>query len=113
MLRLIWRPTNIPAALALVVILLAGSFAEYQNRKVYQQDMRAEVLARVSVIRAKIEGNINGNIQLVRGLMAALSTEPHMKQERFAELVKNLLTEKSQLNHIAAAPDLVVSMVYP
>ena len=113
MLRPILRPTNIPAALALAVILLAWSFAEYQNRKVYEQDMRAEVLGRVSLVRAKLEGNINGNIQLVRGLIATLSTEPQMNQERFAALAKNLLAEKSQLRNIAAAPDLVVKMMYP
>ena len=113
MLRPLLRPTNIPAALALAVILLAGLFAEYQNRKVYEQDMRAEVLGHVSLIRAKLEGNINGNIQLVRGLIATLSTEPQMTQERFAALAKNLLAEKSQLRNIAAAPDLVVRMMYP
>ena len=50
------RPTNIPAALALVVVLGAGLFAEFQNRKVYEQGMRADVLAAASIIRAKLEG---------------------------------------------------------
>ena len=108
MLRPILRPTNMPAALALLVIVVAGLFAEYQNRRVNEQSLRADVLGRVSLIRAKLEGNINSNIQLVRGLVATLSTEPRMEQERFAELAANLLAEKSQLRNIAAAPDLVV-----
>ncbi len=102
-----------PAALALFVIVLAGIFAEYQNRRVFEQGLRADVLGSVSLIRAKLEGNINSNIQLVRGLVATLATEPGMEQERFAELVGNLLTDKSQLRSIAAAPDLVVTMVAP
>ncbi len=112
-MRRIWRPTNIPAALALFVILLAVVFAEHQNRRVYIQSLRADVLNQASLIRAKLEGIVNGNIQLVRGLVATLTTEPDMKQQRFAELAGNLLAEDSQLRSIAGAPDLVVSLVYP
>ena len=112
-LRLILRPTNIPAALALFVIVIAALFAEYQNRRVYEQSLRADVLGRVSSIRNRLEGDINGNIQLLRGLIATLSTEPQMKQERFAQLAANLLTEKSKLRNIAAAPDMVISLMYP
>ena len=61
------------------------------------------MLGRVSLIRAKLEGNINGNIQLVRGLVATLATEPEMEQERFAELAANLLAEKSQTDESSPA----------
>ena len=93
MLRLIWRPTNVPAALALLVAVVAGLFAEYQNRRLNEERLRAEVLAHVSLIRAKLEGNINSNIQLVRGLVATLSTEPAMSQSRFSELAGKLMAE--------------------
>ena len=76
-----------PAALALLVIVIAGLFAEYQNRRINEERLRAEVLAHVGLIRAKLEGNINGNIQLVRGFVATLSTEPDMSQARFSDLV--------------------------
>jgi diguanylate cyclase (GGDEF)-like protein len=112
-LRSALRPTRLPAALALVVIVLAAGFAEYQNRRVYEQSRRADVLAHLSVIRAKLEGNINGNIQLVRGLVATLSTEPAMTQERFGELAANLLSGDSQIRNIAGAPDFVVTLMYP
>ncbi|WP_457940278.1 bifunctional diguanylate cyclase/phosphodiesterase [Mesorhizobium sp. 10J20-29] len=111
--RLIWRPTNVPAVLALFVIVLAGFFAEHQNRRVFEQSLRSEVLSSVGVIRAKIEGNVNGNIQLVRGLVATLTTEPNMRQHRFAQLAANLLSGDSQLRTIAGAPDLVLSLIYP
>jgi diguanylate cyclase (GGDEF)-like protein len=111
--RIVLAWTNIPAAIAVAVIILGGIFAEHQNRLVYEQASRADVLAEVNLIRAKLEGNINGTIQLVRGLVATLVTEPDMDQARFAELAENLFREHSQLRNIAAAPDLVVSMMYP
>ncbi len=107
------RPTRLPATLALIVIVLAAGFAEYQNRRVYEQSRRADVLAHVGVIRAKLEGNINGNIQLVRGLVATLSTEPDMSQQRFADLAANLLVGDSQIRNIAGAPNFVVRLMYP
>ena len=102
-----------PAALALLVIVIAGLFAEYQNRRINEERLRADVLAHVGLVRAKLEGNINSNIQLVRGFVATLSTEPEMTQERFSDLASNLLGTRSQLRSIAAAPDMVVTMVAP
>ncbi len=112
-LRLIWQPTNVLAALALIVVVAAGLLAEYQNRRVNDERLRAEVSSQVSLIRAKLEGSIQGNVQLLRGLVATTATEPGMTQDRFSQLVANLLAEKTQISSIAGAPDLVVSFVYP
>jgi diguanylate cyclase (GGDEF)-like protein len=111
--RAVFRPTTIPAAIAAIVILCAAVFAESQNREISRQQLRTDVLGQVGLIRAKLEGTINGNIQLVRGLVATLSTEPSMDQERFAALSANLLGKKSQIRNIAGAPDFVVSLMYP
>jgi diguanylate cyclase (GGDEF)-like protein/PAS domain S-box-containing protein len=107
------KPSNIPAIMAVLVITVAGFFADYQNNLVHQQNLRSDVLADVSVIRAKLEGNVNGNLQLVRGLIAAISSEPNMSQQRFEQLASYTFQENSQLRSIAAAPDLVITMTYP
>jgi diguanylate cyclase (GGDEF)-like protein len=107
------RPTNIPAVMAAAVIVIAGIYADYQNNLVHRQSLRGDVLAEVSVIRAKLEGNVNSNLQLVRGLVAAISTEPEMDQARFDELAGKVFREQSQLRSIAIARDLVVTMTYP
>lgn len=99
--------------MALAVIVLFGLFAEYQNNLVYRQDARANVLAEASIIRAKLEGNISANLQLVRGFIATLATEPEMDQARFDELAANLFAEDSQLRSMAIAPDLIITMTYP
>jgi diguanylate cyclase (GGDEF)-like protein len=94
-------------------MLLAGAFADYQNTVLYQQSERAQVQDKLGLIRAKLEGNINGNIQLVQGLVATLSTEPGMQQDRFSQLADNLFDKGGQLRNIAAAPDMIVQMMYP
>ncbi|MEO8684415.1 MAG: EAL domain-containing protein [Devosia sp.] len=107
------RPTLIPALIALAVIIAAGLFADRQNAVLNEERMRSTVLDQLAVIRAKLEGNITGNILLVRGLVSTISTEPNMSQTRFAALASNLFSEQSQLRSLAGAPDLVVSLMYP
>ena len=107
------RPTLIPALIALAVIIAAGLYADRQNAVLNEERMRSTVLDQLAVIRAKLEGNINGNILLVRGLVSTISTEPNMSQTRFAALASNLFAEQSQLRSLAGAPDLVVSLMYP
>ncbi|KAA3452436.1 bifunctional diguanylate cyclase/phosphodiesterase [Mesorhizobium sp. SARCC-RB16n] len=99
--------------MAVVVIAVCAAFADHQNKVVSDQAARADVLAEVNVVRARLEGNINGNLQLARGLVAAVTTEPYMGQQRFAELASRLFNEESQLRNIAGAPDLVISLMYP
>ena len=107
------RSTRIPAILALVVISAAWVFAEYQNRKVFEQSLRTEVLGNISLIRARLEGHVNSNIQLVRGLIATVVAEPGMDQRRFQALSTTLVQKRSHIRNIAGAPEYVVSLMYP
>jgi diguanylate cyclase (GGDEF)-like protein len=105
--------TNLPAAIALFVLLAAGIYADRQNRVMAEHALRASVAKEVHLIRTRLEGNINGNLQLVRGLIATIITEPDMDQARFAELAESLFRGKTQLRNIAGAPDLVISLMHP
>jgi diguanylate cyclase (GGDEF)-like protein len=111
--RSLWRPTSIPAAIATIVVVVFGVFADRQNTQLYREHMRDEVLDRVSLIRARLEGNINGDVALMRGLVSAVAIEPGMTQARYAEIAASLLESGSEVRNIAGAPDLVVSLMYP
>ncbi|RAZ91832.1 bifunctional diguanylate cyclase/phosphodiesterase [Mesorhizobium hawassense] len=105
--------TSLPAVIALVVLLIAGFFADHQNGIVAEQAMRVDVAKEVNLIRANLEGNVNGDLQLARGLVATIVTEPNMSQARFAKLAESIFREKTQVRNIAAAPGLVISLMYP
>lgn len=105
--------TSLPAVIALAVLLTAGIFADHQNSIVTEQALRVDVAKEMNLVRAKLEGNVNGDLQLARGLVATIVTEPNMSQARFAKLAKSLFREKTQIRNIAGAPDLVVSLMYP
>ena len=111
--RAVLRKTNVPAALALVVIIAGWVAAETQSRNNYLQAQRNIVLAQAAVLRADLEGTVNGTIQLVRGLIATIATEPDMDQARFVELASRLLADQQVLRNVGAAPDMVIRMMYP
>ncbi|WP_337918494.1 bifunctional diguanylate cyclase/phosphodiesterase [Pseudaminobacter soli (ex Zhang et al. 2022)] len=102
-----------PAAIAVVVVAILGLFADHQNQILYEQDLRAEVFAKINVIRAKLEGKVNGNIQLVRGLAATLEAEPEITRERFEDLARRVFDNENQLRHVAVSRGFTVTMVYP
>src|SRR5690606_25377285 len=109
-----WRRTMmVPVLIAFVVLLVAGILIDRQSQQIAETRLRSQALVELSVIRAQLEGNIAGDIQLVKGLVSVIATEPQMSQTRFAALVQSLFEKGSQLRSIAAAPDLVVRMTYP
>ena len=76
LVRAPFRPTNLFVLVAVIVVAGSALFIDQQNRALQEQQLRSQVTRQVSVIRARLEGNINGNLQLVRGLVATLVTEP-------------------------------------
>lgn len=113
LVRAPFRPVNLFVLVALIVVTGSALFIDQQNRALQEQQLRSQVTRQVSVIRTRLEGNINGNLQLVRGLVATLVTEPGMGQTRFARLASQVLSEESQLRSIAGAPNLKVTMTWP
>ncbi len=107
------RPSIIPALIALIIAIAGAVFVEQQTVRAYVQKQRAEVLNNINSIRNRLESNIISDMQLVRGMVAAISSEPDMDQKHFADLADRLLRGETQLRNIAAAPDMVISMVYP
>ncbi len=103
----------LPALIVVIAVALLIVFADYQKQAQYHQSLRANLSEKLGLVRAKLEGNINSNIHLVQGLVAAVETEPKIDQARFGVLAKRIFDTPSQLRNIAAAPDLIVRLIYP
>jgi len=111
--QVLLRPTNIPALLAFMVVVAGWIAAETQARNNHIEAQRATLAAQVALLRVDLEGAVNGPIQLVRGLIAVIATEPDMDQARFAELAGRLIRNEPLLRNIAAAPGMVIRLVHP
>ncbi|NBJ10690.1 EAL domain-containing protein [Microvirga sp. SYSU G3D207] len=113
MRKYVIRKSNIPAAIAFIVVAAAAHYIDTRNKLYFEQSQRALAFEQMSSVRAKLEANIYSNFQLVRGLIPVIATEPNMDQTRFAQLADGLLKEGRQLRGIAAAPGLVISLMHP
>lgn len=111
--KILLRKTNLPALIALAVVVAGWIATETQARKNHIEAQRAMIAGEVALLRADLEGAVNGPIQLVRGLIAAIATEPDMDQARFADFASRLINNEPSLRNIAAAPDMVIRMMYP
>ena len=112
-LKQLFSRANLPLTLMLIMTICAGFVVDLQNRQASLQAQRVDVLAKLNVVRAKLEGKVYGNFQLVRGLVAAIATEPDMSHARYDALAANVFSVDTELRNIAAAPNLVVEYVYP
>jgi len=108
-----FRPRILSGLLAVALVVGGGIYLDRQAAGINEQYLRSSVRDQVSLIRAKLEGNVNANIQLVRGLVSTITTEPDLDQQRFDALAKNLFQDGTQLRSVATAPNLIVSMIYP
>ncbi|WP_166267677.1 ATP-binding protein [Marinobacter caseinilyticus] len=96
-----------------VISLLAVFYIDRFNYRSFLEQTRADVASELAVLRAELEGAITKNLQTVRGMEAAIATEPGLSQERFDELADVILQDRLQLRNIGAAPDMVIRMTYP
>ena len=111
--RALLRPACASVVIALGLICVALVLVEHRTQAQHLKDLRADVFNRATFIRTKLEGSVNGDLQLVRGLAAAIAADPAMSQERFTAFAESLMQTSERLTHIAAAPGLVISMVHP
>lgn len=103
----------LPAIFAALIVSVVWYFAEQQSRDLYLESQRDGVSKQLDDVRSRLEIHLDSDLYLAQGLAAALSVEPNMSQERFTNLATQVFKESKNLRNVAAAPDLVVKLIYP
>jgi diguanylate cyclase (GGDEF)-like protein len=107
------RPAYAPAAIAAVVAIFLGVVADGQQKQLALAQARADALAHLDLIQDRLEGDIRGEVQLVRGLAADIASQAAVDQARFDALCAHVLRSDSLLRNFAVAPDFVVAYECP
>jgi len=107
------RQHYLPAIAITLAVGVAVVFADRQKNSLEEEYLRSYVTRQLSVLRSNLEGKIRGDVKLVQGFVATLSSEPDMSQERFDDLARRTFEDDSQLRNLALAPGLVVTRVFP
>ncbi|SFM87218.1 periplasmic sensor diguanylate cyclase/phosphodiesterase [Nitrosomonas nitrosa] len=102
------------SSLSLIVLTLAVSWflvALYRNSEINEQ--KYLVSSTLVKLRSQLENSINSNITLLKGLLAHIQLNPYLTQAEFEQIAKKLIDGNPNIRNIAAAPDLVIRMLYP
>ena len=111
--RAIIRLSYVLAAIAALAVAAVGALYERQGGIVHRQEERGDAFSAVSVVRSQLQGALDSDLQLAQGLVGIIEYEPAMTPEEFGRLAARMLRGREGIRTLAAAPDLVVSMVYP
>ena len=99
------------ALLAALLVLGTEQVVEHFARESDLEQEKIDVLVRLSTLRARLEGVVNGKLLMVHGLTAVIKTRPDIDQSGFSAIAEGLVDAGHALRHIAAAPDMVISLM--
>ncbi|BCB26524.1 hypothetical protein SKTS_14100 [Sulfurimicrobium lacus] len=107
--------TTVYLATALLAcgLVLAAFIGERINDERHTVAVRADVQNHLAETRARLEGNLNGNISLVKGLVSVIHLQPNLTQAEFEQAAQPLFQGQTGIRNIGAAPDMVISLMYP
>lgn len=103
----------IPAIVVIVAVVIGIIRADREEHERFLAEQRLVASERLAQVASRLETKIHGNVNLVQGLVAAIAANPNMTQAQFSALSERIFSVPSQLRNVAAAPNLVVQLVYP
>ena len=96
-----------------VILFLASYLGERINTERYLTEARAKVQYDLNVIRDRLHGNLNSDLQIVKGLISVIASNPELDQNQFEVAARPIFHEHTRLRNIGAAPDMVIRLMYP
>lgn len=96
-----------------LVLILGALVIDRLSLYSEQDNERALVLQQASLVRARLEGNINANIQSVLGLVSVIAAEPDITQAKFSLYAQQIFRGRQQLRNLGGAPNMVIRLMHP
>jgi diguanylate cyclase (GGDEF)-like protein/PAS domain S-box-containing protein len=99
----------------LLTLLLAGLalFLHEQMMRGHRNDLTLDTSLRLATLRTRLEKEIIGNLLRIQGAASFIALNPDLDAATFASYAKEALRNTNLLKNLAAAPDLVLSFIYP
>ncbi len=111
--RLVEHRATLLSALTAGLVLAGGWAFDAQLADQARHEQRLAAVSQLGAVRARVEGVINHNLGLVRGLIAFTASNPGITQGEFAAIAREVLAQRSQMRNVALARDMVITHIYP
>jgi diguanylate cyclase (GGDEF)-like protein len=86
---------------------------ELRIKSDHLQEQRLNAMRHLSSISAKLKGNLQTNLSMLRGFAAFISANPGLTEKEFIDYAREIYKKETLLINFAAAKDLVVNYIYP
>jgi PAS domain S-box-containing protein len=104
-----WTIAVLVTAISLSVLVLVERL-EWSR---HEQQVRLDTLNRVSTLRARLEGELNGTLELTRGLAAVITVTQDISQSQFEAIAREMMWQKRHIRNVTLAKGTVITYVYP
>lgn len=97
----------------LAAAVFADRFLEQASTQSERQNQRLDLVAKLDGVRARMGSVLEANLLVARGLVAEISLNPEIDQDRFALVAQQLTPASQVIRHVAASRDWVLSHIHP
>lgn len=107
---------KLPFIVGLAVFLMALAIGKYLVTLERERDHQALLLqqqASISLVRAKLETEINSTMFLALGLSSFVTASPDFTPDQFEQMAAMLMRLRPTIRNIGLAPDSVIRHIYP
>lgn len=96
-----------------VLLLTLYTLLEQNIRQKHIQQLKFDALGVAQKINASLANQINRNVILLKNLAAFIAVNPNLSPQQFQSYCAEIFDQGAALINLAAAPDLVIKMIYP
>ena len=96
-----------------LLFLAAEQILENRYKLLLLDQERTQVSESLGDIRYQLESQLSNNLSLINGLSAFIASNPNYTQDAYDTYAAAIIEREGALVNLAAAPNLVISHIYP
>lgn len=100
-------------ALIAILLVVFEQVLERHFHDRHAQELQTQTARELNILAAELGGVINSNLSLLQGLAAHIAIHPDINQAEFENYASALAFQQPLFVSIAAAPNMVVTLIYP
>ncbi|WP_286236914.1 putative bifunctional diguanylate cyclase/phosphodiesterase [Neptuniibacter halophilus] len=106
------RPFAFSAMVFGFILVISALFISHELER-NKQEVKYQAFVNLLTLGARLEGEINAHLVVLRGLRAEIAINTDITQYEFEQLVTEYLRTQLSIRHIALAPNLIISSIHP
>ncbi len=99
--------------LLFAVLVYAGYRGDHLNNEGFFSSLRNEIQTNLLITHDQLNSVLYSELQTIKGLRSVIALNTELSQSDYKMAVEAIFSEGSILRNLAAAPDMVIQLMYP